>query len=344
MNQKAADEREPTRSGRVALVGRPNVGKSTLLNAALGQPLAIVSPTPQTTRDALLGVVHHGSAELLLLDTPGLHKPTHLLGRRMNREARDAARAADVVVFVAEVPRVRAGQGATLRPHPADVALLADVELGAQKGDPDAAPTPFVLVLNKVDLARDKRTLLPLLEAYAALRTFEAVVPLSARREATLEPAARLESGVTRVLSEVAKLLPEGPFQFGDDDLTDRPTRYFAAEYVREQILRRARQEVPHATAVAIERFVRVGAAFHIDATIHVERTGQKKILIGAGGEALKAIGTTARQRVEELVGAPVMLKLWVRVTDKWRDQDRLVQELAFDRGEGGATEGGDDT
>lgn len=351
MSKKATDEREPTRSGRVALVGRPNVGKSTLLNAALGQPLAIVSPTPQTTRDALLGVVHHGDAELLLLDTPGLHKPTHLLGRRMNREARDAARAADVVVFVAEVPRVRptrgggSAEGAALRPHPADAALLADVELGAQKGASDERPTPFVLVLNKVDLARDKRALLPLLEAYSALRPFEAIIPLSARREvATPDAPARRDGGVGRVLDEVAKLLPEGPFQFGDDDLTDRPTRYFAAEYVREQILRRARQEVPHATAVAIERFVRVGSAFHIDATIHVERMGQKKIMIGAGGEALKAIGTMARQRVEELVGAPVMLKLWVRVTERWRDQDRLVQELAFDRGEGGATQGGDDT
>jgi GTP-binding protein Era len=316
---RAEEHREggPPRSGTVAIVGRPNVGKSTLLNAALEQPLCIVSPTPQTTRDAILGVVHHGAAEIALLDTPGLHRPRSELGRVMNQAAREAARGADVVVFVVEVPTLRGGkegEAPALKPHAGDVTLLADV----------AADKPTLLVLNKVDRARDKGVLLPLLETYAALREFAAVIPLSALKE----------DGVRRVLDEVAKLLPEGAWRHGPDDLTDRPVRFFAAEYVREQILRATQAEVPHAVAINVDRFVEPApgssGAVHIDATICVERPGQKRILIGTGGEMLKRIGTKARMRIQELTGRKVNLKLWVRVVPAWRQSRRELEELGY--------------
>jgi GTP-binding protein Era len=308
-----------TRAGTVALIGRPNVGKSTLLNAALEQRLSIVSPTPQTTRDAILGVVHRGGAEVALLDTPGLHRPRSELGRVMNQTAREAARSASVVVFVAEVPpaparRPRDGASRPLAPHPGDLTLLADVAEGR----------PIILVLNKVDRARDKSVLLPLIEAYAKVRSFAAVVPVCA-----LKPDA-----AARVLDEVARLLPEGPWRHGADDLTDRPVRFFAAEYVREQILAATQAEVPHAAAITVDRFVEpadgVGGCVHIDATICVERPGQKRILIGTGGEMLKAIGTKARKRIQELTGRKVNLKLWVRVTPAWRQSRAQLDELGY--------------
>jgi GTP-binding protein Era len=309
------------------------VGKSTLLNAALEQPLAIVSPLPQTTREALLGVVHHGDAEIALLDTPGLHKPRTELGRVMNNAAREAARSADVILFMTDVPpRVREPEGPAkgalaaadeappppmIKPHPGDVTLLADL-----RGE-----RPVVLVLNKVDKIKDKGYLLPVLAGLAAAFPFAAVVPISARRA----------DGVKRVLDEVAKLCPDGPWRYGDDEITDKPTRFFAAEYVREQILRATEAEVPHAAAVVIERFLEPpkGGVVHIDATIHVERAGQKRILIGRAGEMLKRIGTQARARIEELIGRQVNLKLWVRVTPDWRQSAAAVEELGVSSGAG---------
>ncbi len=294
------------------------MGKSTLLNAALDQPLAIVSPTPQTTRDALLGVIHHGDAEIALLDTPGLHKPVTQLGRVMNRTAREAAREADVVVFVTDLPPPKKGAAPVgrerpLTPHPGDLTLLADIGRDAKA----------LLVVNKVDRVKEKARLLPLLEALAKVRDFAAIIPVCALKA----------DGVKRVLDEVAKLLPEGAWRYGEDELTDRPVRFFAAEYVREQILRATREEVPHAAAVSIDAFVEPGPGrrvARIDATIHVERDGQKKILIGAGGEMLKRIGTAARQRIEALTGQPANLKLWVRVTPDWRQESSMLEELGY--------------
>jgi GTP-binding protein Era len=225
----------------------------------------------------------------------------------MNREARGAASAADVVVFFTDLPK-KAGP---LSPHPGDLVLLRDI--GAQ--------AKTVLVVNKVDLVKDKARLLPLLEALAKLRSFEAVVPISALKQ----------SGVDRVLTEVGKLLPEAPHAFGEDDLTDRPTRFFAREYVREQVLLSTREEVPHATAVTIDAFEERPNGFRIAATVHVERPGHKKILIGKGGEMLKKIGTAARKRIEELTGCKVHLELFVRVTPKWRDTPGKVAELMSD-------------
>jgi GTP-binding protein Era len=301
-----------TRSGSVAIVGRPNVGKSTFLNAALGVPLAIVSKTPQTTREALLGVVRRELeddevAELRLLDTPGLHKGERAIDRFMNRQARGAALGADVVVFFTDLPR----RDGPLTPHTGDRTLLEDIGKG----------TPTVLVVNKVDLVKDKTRLFPLLEALGKLRDFASVVPISALKK----------DGVERVLAEVGKLLPEGPLQFGEDDLTDRPTRFFAREYVREQVLLATREEIPHAAAVTIDEFIERPKGFKIAATIHVERPTHKKIMIGSGGEMLKRIGTAARKRIEELVGAQVFLELFVRVTPKWRDEPALIQSMLSD-------------
>jgi GTP-binding protein Era len=318
----------PSRSGRVALIGRPNVGKSTLLNAALEQPLAIVSPAPQTTRDAILGVVRRGTAEIALMDTPGLHRARTELGRVMNSTAREAARNADVVVFVTDVPKLtkllpsldgkapRAPRA--LAPHPGDLTLLADIGEGI----------PTILVINKIDRIRDKAKLLPLLEALGQVRPFVAVVPISAMRQ----------SGIDRLLDEVAAHCPEGEFRYGPDDITDRPTRFFAAEYVREQILHATKAEVPHSVAVSIENFHEPPGAgtLHIDATIAVDRDGQKRILIGAGGEMLKRIGTQARLRIEELTGRKVNLKLWVKILPAWRESREQLGELGYKRGGSG--------
>ena len=297
-------EKGPHRSGTVALVGRPNVGKSTLLNAALGEPLAIVSPVPQTTRDRILGIVHRPGAEIALLDTPGIHKPHSRLGRTLNRTARLAAAEADAVVFVTSVPT------GNPRVHPGDRTLLEDI----------GKDVPTVLVVNQIDRVRDKSRLLPLLEELGKLRDFAALVPVSALRG----------NGVSRVLDEIEKVLPEGPARFEEDTLTDRPTRFFAAEFVREPILLSTREEIPHAVAVEIERFEERGGTVHIDATIHVERDGQKRILIGTGGEKLKAIGSAARRRIETLVDKKVYLSLWVRVTPDWTESEKRLAELGY--------------
>ncbi|HMI84222.1 MAG TPA: GTPase Era [Polyangiaceae bacterium] len=294
----------PHRSGAAAIVGRPNVGKSTLLNAALGEPLAIVSPVPQTTRDRILGIVHRPNAEIALLDTPGIHKPHSRLGRSLNRTARLAADEADVVVFVTSAP-----VGAP-RVHPGDRTLLVDI----------GKDVPTILVVNQIDRVKDKSRLLPLLEELGKLRDFAAVVPISALRG----------DGVSRVLDEIEKVLPEGPARFEDDVITDRPIRFFAGEFVREPILLSTREEIPHAVAVEVERFEERGGTVHIDATIHVERDGQKRILIGHAGEKLKAIGSAARRRIEALVDKKVYLTLWVRVTPDWTDSEKRLAELGY--------------
>jgi GTP-binding protein Era len=226
----------------------------------------------------------------------------------MNRSARECAREADVVVFVTDVPQTRGD--AALRVHPGDVALLGDIGVG----------TKTVLVLNKVDRQKNKGALLPLLAELSKLRAFEAIVPVSALRA----------DGVERVLEEVAKLLPEGPHAFGEDDVTDKPARWFVSEYVREQVLLLAREEVPHATAVTVESYDESGRTTRVAATLHVERTGHKKILVGTGGEMLKRIGTEARKRIEQLVGRGIFLELFVRVTPGWREGSKLLSEFGY--------------
>ena len=294
------------RAGRVAIIGRPNVGKSTLLNALLGEPLAITSRHPQTTRDRIAGVMTEGDAQLVFVDTPGVHEARTKLGARMNQEAREGARDADVVVFLTDVSSVpKPGMRAE------DLRILGTIPEGK----------PVVLVVNKVDKVKPKSELLPVLEGHAKAREFAAVVPMSALRA----------DGVRDLVAEVAKLLPEGPPLFEDDAISDKPLRFFVAEFVREQILRKTREEVPHGVAVVVEQFDESGRIPKIDLAIHVDKESHKAIVIGAGGSLLKAIGTEARARVERLMGTQVALRTFVRVTPGWYEKDSALRDMGYE-------------
>jgi GTP-binding protein Era len=281
-------------------VGRPNVGKSTLLNALLGEPIAITSHHPQTTRDEVHGVLTRDSVQLVFVDTPGLHDARNRLGQRMNAIARDAALNADVVVVVVE-----AGG-----PDSRDKVLVAELPPKA----------PVVLVVNKVDRVKDKTKLFPLLEAWGKERAFGAIVPMCARRGDAVE----------RLLAELSQFLPEQPFLFESDTLSDQPTRFFVAEMVREQVLRHTREEVPHGVAVVVERFDESKPTVQIELAIHVAREAHKKILVGAAGRMLKRIGTDARARVEQMLGRHVNLKLWVRATPGWMNDEARLKDLGY--------------
>ncbi len=301
--------------GTVALVGRTNVGKSTFLNAALGEKLTIVSPLPQTTRDEVLGVVHRANSQIAFTDTPGLHRPKTELGRRMNARALDTARSHDVVVFMTDVSSLQR-RGQEHRPD-ADPIAPDDRRL-LQALRPDI---PVLLVINKVDQIKDKPRLLPLLEAFSKLFPFRAVIPTSVRRQV----------GVEQVLQEIEKLLPEAEAPFGPDDVTDRPAHFFVREYVREQVLLQTAREVPHAVAVTVDRFEESPRVAVIAATIHVEKEGQRAILIGKGGQKIKEIGTAARVELEALLGKTLHLELFVRVTERWKDVPRQLSEMGYE-------------
>jgi GTP-binding protein Era len=299
------------RFGTVALFGRSNVGKSTFLNAVLEQDLAIVSPVPQTTRDQLHGVVTRKGLQLAFVDTPGVHRPKTELGRRMNHAALDAARTTDAVVFMTDVGGLLRGKKATR-----EVVSSEDRELLELL--PAAKKTPSLLVVNKIDLLRDKSRLLPLLVAYSELHDFNAVVPISARDE----------DGVERVIDE--------PAGYSPDTLTDRPTRYFVREYVREQVLAATQGEVPHAVAVSIDSYEE-GKILRIQATLHVEKEGQRRILVGNGGSKIKEIGSAARARIEALVGQQIYLELFVRMSPRWKNTPRQLAELGYTANKAGS-------
>jgi GTP-binding protein Era len=310
------------RYGTIAIVGRTNVGKSTFLNSALGMPLAIVSRQPQTTRDALLGVVNLADAQLAFVDTPGLHRPKNELGKRMNQQAADSLQGADVALFMTDIFQIDAAADADAPDRP----QRAPARRGdAERGDAELiasipAQLPTLLVINKIDRLRDKTRLLPFLQAMNELRSFAATIPISA-----------LEGdGVDRVLAEAAALVPEGSSVFGADEVTDRPVSFFAREYIREQVLSMASREVPHAVAVTLDSIEERATGLHVAATIHVEKAGQRSILIGRGGEKIREIGKAARQRLAELTGGAVHLKLFVRVTERWRNVPRQLAELGY--------------
>jgi GTP-binding protein Era len=298
------------RFATVAIVGRANVGKSTFLNAALGEELAIVSARPQTTRHNLLGVVHRPDAQLAFLDTPGLHKPHSELGRRMNSAALEAARLADVLLFMTDIDGAP-GRGKAFELDPEDLSLVARL--------PEAKPA--VAAVNKIDLCRDKARVLPLLVELEKARPFAAIVPVSLRDERDAH----------RILDALVAVSPEGEPGHPPDALTDRPMSFFAGEYVRESVLHATRAEVPHAVAVAVDEFVEAPQIVRIRATLHVEKPGQRKILVGKGGTTIRDIGIQARKRVEALLDKKVHLELFVRVTPSWRDAPRLLAELGHD-------------
>jgi GTP-binding protein Era len=292
------------RCGFVALVGRPNVGKSTLLNALVGGDVSIVASLPQTTRDRILAVVTREGAQAVFVDSPGIHRPHGPLGERMNREASSAVSDADVLIMVADA--TDGVEGVTRDAH-----VFAQLE---------SARKPVLLALNKVDRVKPRTALLPVIEAYTARRAWASIVPIAARNR----------DGLPRLLDACMELLPEGPMLFPPDALTDRPERYLAAERVREAVIHETADELPYVTAVEIERFDEGGPAVHIGATIHVERDGQKKIVIGAGGAQIKAIGTRARKAIEKMLGRKVMLELWVKVTPGWTRDAGAMARLGY--------------
>ncbi|HEX3103848.1 MAG TPA: GTPase Era [Terriglobales bacterium] len=299
------------RSGFVTIIGRPNAGKSTLLNALAGEKLAIVSPKPQTTRNRVLGVLHvpkkkrTPAAQVVLIDTPGVHQPTSSLGRKMMAEVREALNGCDLALIITDAAKK----------SDAGDEFLLDVMKGAT--------TPAFLLLNKIDLLRgEKRKLLPLIEKYSKLRDFREVIPISARKR----------EGLDLLLDRVVHALPEGPHYFPEGQITDQPARFMASELIREQVLFATDEEVPHSTTVMIEQFEEGAKLTRIAAVIFCEREGQKRILIGHRGEMLKKIGTAARMEIEKMLGTKVYLELFVKVRQNWRESRGFVEELDWRR------------
>ena len=288
------------RSGFVSIVGRPNAGKSTLLNALVGQKVAIVADKPQTTRTSIQGVLTLPEAQIVFVDTPGIHKADTPLNKRLMNAVRASLDQRDLLLFV-----VDAG-----RPFEEEDRRAVDL---ARK-----AETPVVLILNKVDLVKEKARLLPLIESYKALYDFVEFVPISAAKGAGLDDLRRV----------IVERLPEGPAYFPEDYVTDQPERFLAAELVREKVLLATRKEVPHSVAVTVDRWEATPHITRIYATIRVEREGQKPIIIGAGGSMLKRIGTLARQEMEKLFGVKIFLDLHVRVQPGWREQRAFLDAL----------------
>jgi len=314
--KKKAAAPEP-RCGTVAIVGRPNVGKSTMVNALIGFRLSIATPKPQTTRDRILGVLTRENAQLVFLDTPGLHTPKNKLGAHMNMEAEEAARSADVIVYVTEPPKsARLEKDETLRRV---LSIIGD--------------RPLILAINKVDRVKDKAALIPMLEAYGKLHNFAAYVPIVAAKGGEGG-----SSGLDRLLDEIGKHLPLSPFLFPEDEITDRPERFLAAECVREQVIVQTRDELPYAIAVTIDAWEEPASAkavTRIEATVHVEKDAQRKIVIGSGGDRIKKIGVAARRSIEELLGRRVHLGLFVRTEEAWSNDERKLAELGYESHEG---------
>ena len=292
-----------SRCGYVAIVGRPNVGKSTLLNHLLGQKISITSRKPQTTRHQVLGIKTEDKHQIIFVDTPGLHKEAgKAINRYMNRAASAAIRDVDLVVFV--VDRTAWTEEDTI--------VLEQI---GQSG------LPTMLVVNKIDLLADKTELLPHLQILAAKAEFAAILPVSALRQ----------HNVDALEQQILALLPESDHFFPEDQITDRSQRFLAAEIVREKIMRQLGDELPYSIAVEIEEFAQEGDVLHISAVIFVERTGQKKILIGDKGSRLRSIGSDARHDMEGLFDNKVMLRLWVKVKSGWSDDERALRSLGYD-------------
>lgn len=313
----------PFRSGFVCILGRPNAGKSTLLNALVGEKLAIISPKPQTTRNRIQGIVNipkgpfpvlakaarpgaprSDGAQIVLIDTPGVHKPDSSLGRKMMVEVREALEGCDLVLVIMD---------ATQRFDPRDQFALDLVKKSGTKA---------FLVLNKIDLVREKAKLLPMIEEYRKLYDFKEVIPISALKKQGLETLLKL----------VTESLPTGPAYFPEDQFTDQPARFMTAEIIREQILLNTKEELPYATTVIVDEFEDGRKLTRIAATIYCEREGQKGILVGKGGQMLKKIGTAARWQIERMLGTKVFLELFVKVQPGWRDSRAFVEELDWRR------------
>jgi GTP-binding protein Era len=293
---------EHRKSGVVALIGRPNAGKSTLLNRVIGEKIAIVSDKPQTTRTRITGVLTRPEGQIVFLDTPGIHKPGYKLNRRMMAIVTDALSSVDLILLMIDAPKPM-GHG--------DQFVL---EMMKRVG------TLAFLLPNKVDALRDKTTLLPLIERYSIEREFAEVIPLSALTG----------NGVELLIAKVFEYLPKGPQLYPEDEMTDQPERVLAAEFVREKILQVAGEELPYVTAVVTERWEEAGNITRIHCLIYVERSSHRAIVIGKAGARLKDIGTAARADIEKLLGRHVFLNLFVKVRERWRDDERALDELGI--------------
>ena len=290
------------RSGIVSIVGRPNVGKSSLINALVGRKVSIVSHKPQTTRHQIQGVVNRDDAQIVFVDTPGLHRrQPKQLNKLMNDQAVASLRDIDLIVFVIETGRF----------NDEDAAVLERLKRG---------PAPVGLVINKVDRVADKEKLFPELQQRAALHDFAFVIPLSALKGAN----------VNKLVDEIAARLPEGPKLYPDDQLVGYDDAFLVSELVREKLTRALHQELPYSLTVSIESYEHGDGIDRVDAVIWVEREGQKKIVIGEGGGALKQVGTSARRELEKILGRKVFLQLWCRVRENWSDDLKALKQFGL--------------
>lgn len=293
------------KSGLVALIGRPNAGKSTLLNRLVGEKIAAVSNKPQTTRYKIKGIVTSDDGQIVFVDTPGVHKPGFQLNRRMMASVHDALLSVDLVVLMRD-GSVSTGNGDR---------FVLDLVKQSEK--------PAILVLNKIDKIHDKAKLLPLIDLYSNEHQFKEIIPVSALKG----------DAVSELLENIKNHLPAGELLYSPDELTDQPLRLLVAEMVREQILSRTGEELPYVTAVITEKYDESDPKLiRIYCAIYVERTSQKKIIIGKQGSRLKEVGSEARKRIESLVGKKVHLQLFVKVVKDWRNQDRRLDELGVDK------------
>lgn len=293
------------RSAFIAIIGRPNVGKSSILNKLLGQKIAIVSHKPQTTRTRIMGVLTENETQLVFIDTPGMHKPKTELGKYMVRSVSESVAGVDAVMLVAECDKA---------PGETELELLEK----AKKLD-----LPVVLALNKIDTLKNKEDIIPVITAYSQHCDYHAVVPVSAQNG----------SGLDELKTELKSLAEEGGHFFDSDTLTDQPERVLAAEIIREKLLRLLDKEIPHGTAVAVERMKsrQDSDILDIDATIFCERDSHKGIVIGKGGSMLKRVGSYARQDMENFFDCKVNLHLWVKVKEDWRNRENILRSLGFD-------------
>ena len=293
----------PFHSGFVAILGRPNAGKSTLVNALVGRKVAIVTPKPQTTRNRIQGIVNRENAQIVLIDTPGIHEPRSALGRQMMEEVRQALEGIDALALIVD---------STAEFGPGDRYALDVVRRFRGK---------TFLLLNKIDVLA-KAKLLPLIDTYRKEHDFTEIIPISALTG----------DGVELLAAKLVELLPEGPPYFPPEQFTDQPERFLAAEIVREKLMQQTREEIPHAVAVLVDNFEESEKLVRISATIYVEREGQKGIVIGKGGEMLKRIGTAARQELESMLGTKIFLELHVKVQRDWRQKPAVVRQLDWRR------------
>ncbi len=293
-------EEQKFKSGFISIVGRPNVGKSTLLNVLLGEKIAIISEKPQTTRNRILGIVNRPGSQMVFMDTPGIHKPMHKMNEYMVQTALRTYNEVDVILLLVE---------ATFKPGAGDHFIIETLR---------KVKTPVFLLINKIDLI-EKERILPLIEEYHRLYAFAEIIPISA-----------LKNDLSGLLDMVLKRLPQGPQYFPDDQLSDQPERFIVAELVREKIFELTKEEIPYSTAVIIEEMKEEPDITRIHAMIIVERDSQKGILIGKGGAMLKQIGTLARQDAEKLLGTKIFLKLYVKVKKGWREDEHLLKNFGI--------------